>query len=329
MASSGGAFDPGEIQMSIDAGMLSDEPAPAEVDPELLVSEELESEGFAVQDVRWEAAALGGEQEMALTSSSGPSPRSAASLAIDPDHRGLLLYGGITSGGPVSDLWRFDLRARTWQRLTRPCTSGSCAPSGAQPMASGQEAGTAILLPSIGSETRPEVAWHFDQARAGRSPGWLAETEWTAQPAALDCNGNGTPDATAGFACATSTSWFDPPGAKGCTTSGVVSCPQVAGALVAQYNLAATSPVRIAARGRTLLVASGSTLKRYRLSPGSVPTQTAQVTLNGTAVAHRDRWPARVRRDQHVARPGVLAGGLRARVGRPAHLLLRSRIGRG
>lgn len=233
-----------------------------------------------------EAGAVSLDQGGALLSGSGPGPgpRSAADLAVEPDGRGLLLYGGVTASGPSNDLWRFDLTSHCWERLSSPCTGGSCQTAGAQGLAAGVSSRTAVMVASIGSEQHPSIAWHFEPSRAGRSPGWLAESEWGREPAAWDCDENGYPDSGAGFACATSTSWYDAPGARGCTSAGTVACPQVAAALSSLYSVSATSPIRIAARGNTLVLTSGTTVKRYRMTPGSAPVLTGTAALNGTAV---------------------------------------------
>ena len=239
----------------------------------------------AALDAAWDDA-LGslGDGLAALTSSFGPGPRSAADLAVEPDHRGLLLYGGVATAGTSNELWRFDLQTHCWERLSGPCIGGSCQPAGSQALAAGAWARTAVVIPSIGGQLQPSIAWHFDPGRAARSPGWVPEPEWARQPAAADCNGDGYPDTGAGFACATSTSWYDGPGARGCTEAGAVACPQVTASLDGLYSLSATSPVKIAARGETLVVSSGSWVLRYRLVGGAAPVLTGAASLSGSAV---------------------------------------------
>ena len=56
----------------------------------------------------------------ALTGHTGPSPRSSATLAIDPSSTTLLLYSGRAarfSMKGLTDLWRFDLSSRVWSRI--------------------------------------------------------------------------------------------------------------------------------------------------------------------------------------------------------------------
>ena len=65
-----------------------------------------------------------------------PSPRRAAASAVDPDEQAWYVYGGATQtvGGYAlrQDLWRYDLRARTWEVVAqtggaRPDTVGPAA----------------------------------------------------------------------------------------------------------------------------------------------------------------------------------------------------------
>ena len=112
-----------------------------------------------------------------------PGPRAGAALAVEADHRGLLLYGGDGPSGSLADLWRFDFRTVRWQRLAAPCGDGLCAPIGPGDLFAGARRGTAILV--------AESPWIFDRTILSQSPRWIPYREWMGAMPSASCDADG------------------------------------------------------------------------------------------------------------------------------------------
>jgi hypothetical protein len=219
------------------------------------------------------------------TGTGAPGPRASASMAIELDGKGLLLYGGEAESGAQNDLWRFDLATRRWERLVPSCVTGPCpgTPTGAL-LASGPSR-TVVLLPGIGFEARPEPVWYFDRARATVPPGWIPYSEWTRSPLASDCDGDGVAEASVGTVCTTSPDWFSPPSVLGCDPrTGEEGCATLATPVLAIHELETLPNASFAARGTTVILAAGHDLTRLSLVPAASPAEIAAERLDGRAV---------------------------------------------
>ncbi len=121
-------------------------------------------------------------------SAGSPGPRAGAALAVEADHRSLLLYGGDGASGPFADLWRFDFHRSRWQRLAAPCSDGLCAPIGPGDLLAGPRPGTAILI--------ADPLWIFDRTILSQSPRWTPYREWIGATPSAGCDADGDGFAT-------------------------------------------------------------------------------------------------------------------------------------
>ncbi|MBI2896363.1 MAG: hypothetical protein HYY06_22590 [Deltaproteobacteria bacterium] len=209
-----------------------------------------------------------------------PGPRSGSALAVAPDGWSLLLFGGEGPSGPENDLWRLDLGTRRWTRIAPSCSGGPCPLPGTGFLVPVQGAATAVLVPAVGFEPRPEPLWMFDLVRAGRPPGWISYSEWTASPRASDCDGDGAADAGVGLTCAASPRWYSEPSTLGCDPgTGSLACPGIEVELLALHERASSHGALVAARGSTVVHASGRMLERLELVPGASPVRTGLGSL--------------------------------------------------
>jgi hypothetical protein len=205
----------------------------------------------------------------------GPEPRQGAALTLDEPTSTLLLYDGVDANGPRNDLWAFDLVGRTWQRLSRQCTSGVCPPLASSTVAffDGSSVTTRVVL---GRSDVPydEPTWSFS-SRAG----WTNEAT-IAQDRSQDCDGDGEPDPGYGLLCQSTSAWWAPVGVARCG-AGEVACAAAEATSTVATRIVLLGTREIAVTGSAALVRRQARVQALDLSDPGNPLLVGSAPLSG------------------------------------------------